>query len=102
MGSYELPGGGGFIAQGGFTVTGTQGQSTGSQVVARFLRGTLSANGFTATVTLGDGSVIPGIIAADPVAPGVLQVTVSHTYPSSGTFPVTVVISGPGGTPLLQ
>lgn len=100
MGAYEVPISGSFSAQGGFTVMGTQSQSTGTQVVAKFLPGTTPAAGFTATVNFGDGTgPMPGTVSADLTANGVFQVTGSHTYASSGTFPVIVTISGPGGTP---
>ena len=100
MGAYEIPGSsGGFRAQGGFTITGTQNVSTGTQVVAQFLPGTTPVSSFTASVDMGDGSVIPGVISPDPTANGVFNVTVSHTYTSPGTFPITVVISGPNNTP---
>ena len=59
-------------------------------VVAKFLPGTTAATGFTATVDLGDGSVIPGMISPDPTTAGVYQVTVSHTYTGYGTFTLTV------------
>ena len=100
MGAYEVPGSsGGFSAQGGFVVTGTQGQSTGTQVVAKFLPGT-TAGAFTATIDFGDGSgPMPGTVSPDPTTAGVLDVTGSHAYTGYGTFPITVVISGPGGTP---
>lgn len=101
MGAYEVPGStGGFSAQGGFVVTGTQNVSTGSQVVAKFLPGTTPAASFTATVDFGDGSgPMLATISPDPTTSGVFQVTASHTYTDFGTFPITVTISGPGGTP---
>lgn len=100
IGAYEVPGSTGFSAQGGFTVTGTQNVSTGTQVVAKFLPGATAAAGFTATIDFGDGSALTaGTISADPTASGVSQVTGSHTYASYGSFTVTTVITGPGGTP---
>ena len=100
MGAYEIPGADGFRAQGSFTDTGIQGQATGSQVVAKFFPAAMPASSFTATVDFSDGTgPMSGVISPDPTASGVLQVTASHTYPSSGTFPITVVINGPGGTP---
>jgi len=100
MGAYEVSGSSsGFSAQGGFVVAGTQNQGAGPQVVAKFLSGTTAAASFTATVDMGDGSVISGIIAPDPNVAGVYQVTVSHTYAAYGPFTITVTISGPNNTP---
>jgi len=101
MGAYEVPGtSAGFSAQGGFTLTGTQNSATAAQVVAKFLPGAANASGFTATIDFGDGSALTaGTISADPTANGVYQVTGSHTYASYGSFTVTTVITGPGGTP---
>ena len=100
MGAYEVPGSAtGFSAQGGFLVTGTQNLSTGSQVVAKFLPGTTPVSGFTASVAMGDGSVIPGVIVPDPTTAGVFDVTVSYTYAAYGTFTVAVTISGPNNAP---
>ena len=101
MGAYEVPGSsGGFTAQGGFVVAGTQNVSTGTQIVAKFLPGGTAPAGFTATVDFGDGSgLTAGAISQDPTASGVLQVTGSHTYAGYGAFTITVVISGPSGSP---
>jgi len=100
MGAYEVPGASGFSAQGGFTVTSTQNMNTGSQVVAKFLPGATPGSSFTATVDFGDGTgLMAGTISPDPTTAGVLDVTASHTYAAFGTFTITVVISGPGGSP---
>ena len=101
MGAYEVSGSSsGFSAQGGFVVAGTQNVITGSQVVAKFLPGGTAASGFTATVDFGDGSgLTAGTISPDPNATNVFDVTGSHTYSGYGAFSVTVVISGPGGSP---
>jgi len=67
---------------------------------ARASAGAANVSGFTATIDFGDGSALTaGTISADPTANGVYQVTGSHTYASYGSFTVTTVITGPGGTP---
>ena len=97
MGAYEIPP---FSAQGGFTVTGTQKQNTGAQVVAKFVGGITPGPSFTATVDFGDGTgPMAGTISTDPTVSSAFQVTASHTYATFGTFTITVVISGPGGNP---
>ncbi len=101
MGAYEVPGAaGGFSAQGGFTVTGGSNQNTGTQVVAKFSPGGTPGASFTAAVSFGDGTApVAGTVIPDPATAGVFDVTAGHTYVIAGSFTVTVVISGPGGTP---
>ena len=101
MGAYEIPStGGGFVAAGGFVITVNQGQNTGTQAVARFFPGATPGTSFAATVDFGDGTgPAPGTVSPDPNTPGAFDVTGSHTYAASGAFTITVVITGPGGTP---
>ena len=67
--------------------------STG--VVARFTTNGGAAADFSALVSFGDGTTAAGTIAAN--AQGGFDVTATHTYSTTGTFPVAVTITGVGG-----
>jgi hypothetical protein len=51
---------------------------------------------YTATVSWGDGTTGPGVVAANPL--GGWQVSGSHTFASPGTLPVNVTINDAGGS----
>lgn len=76
----------------GRTVTGYEGNATGSQVVATFqdLLGPKNVNEYSASIDWGDGTSSAGTVAAQPG--GGFQVLGNHTYAGIGIYPVSAVI----------
>jgi hypothetical protein len=82
----------------GTTVTGTEGISLGSVLVATFMdSGTIaSPAGYTATINWGDGSspTVASSITSTGTADGTLfSVFGNHIYADEGSYPITVTIT---------
>ena len=81
------------IAVGGFTVTATEGASSGSQTLATFTDpgGPEAVGDYSALVTWGDGQTSAGVITLGSDGQ-TFTVTGSHTYVEEGSYTVTVTI----------
>jgi hypothetical protein len=57
------------------------------------------AGGFSAVINWGNGNIAPGTV--NQLGGGVFQVTGSNFYANAGSFPVTVMVTGIGGSNLV-
>src|SRR5206468_1202539 len=79
-------------AQGGFNITGVEGQPINNATVATFKTdGSEPASAFSATINWGDGTTSTGTISGP--SGGVFTVTGSHTYANTGQFTISVTIT---------
>ena len=80
----------------GIDITGTAGQSL-TTAVAHITDANPGATpgDFTVQITWGDGSTSPGSVTVS--AAGGFDVLGTHTYPASGTFPLSASVSDVGG-----
>ena len=84
----------------GPSISGTEGKSTGTEILAVFTSTNLSAvsGNFYGVITWGDGTTsnftAANIVPQTPSSPTVTQFAVvgSHTYADKGTYPLTVEI----------
>jgi hypothetical protein len=95
------------LASQGATITGSEGNTTGSVLVATFtdanpLAKASDTTDFSATVSWGDGSSSSGaavtIVGTGTPSGVVFQVFASHTYTDEGTYQTTTTIDDNGGS----
>jgi hypothetical protein len=86
-------------ATAGSDVSSTEGQATGTKVLATFTDANPGDHSpdFTVTVKWGDGNVEPASFSYDPSS-GVYTVTGDHIYAQENTYPVSVTITDDGGS----
>jgi hypothetical protein len=84
------------------SLTGTEGQSTGSVTVANFIDGNplattadFTSGGGSVTIDWGDGTTSAGTVTQ--TGTGQFSVSGSHTYVDEGSYPVQVTVADDGG-----